>query len=139
MTDSANLKNYQRIDECYYETLKPLEFYKKTFVNGKIIPSKIKYINDFKSWIPVFVVLIVPTGTKVVLNIKKGKVKSCRSQQALVIEQFLLDGFNETSIITESKSFYDENFIYTNIVEVKDLIDNAGIYMYCDKIDAKCH
>lgn len=28
MTDSTNLKNYQCIDE-YYETLKPLEFYKK--------------------------------------------------------------------------------------------------------------
>lgn len=138
MTDSNNLKNYQCIDE-YYETLKPLEFYKKTFVDDEIIPSKIKYINNFKSWKPVFVVLIVPAGTKVVLHIKKGKVKSCRAQQAIVKAQYQLDGFNETLIITESKSFYDDTFIYRNTVEVKDLNNNAGIYMYCDKIDAKCH
>ena len=129
----------QKGNQFLFEKEKLHENYIYAYFDDLYIHNKEKYINDLKSWKPVFVVLIVPPGTKVILHIKKGKVKSCRAQKAIVKAQYQLDGFNENSIITESKSFYDNTFIYRKTVEVKDLNNNAGIYMYCDKIDAKCH
>ena len=132
--------NHFKLKDGYWETLNPIEFYKKTFIHDGIIPSNIKYINDFQSWKPVLTILIVPPNTKVFLNILKKKITICRAERAIVKEQYLLDGFEECGLITESKSFYDESFIYkTNTLLDLTLEDKSGIYMYCNKIDAKCH
>lgn len=137
--DSSNLNHYKQIDTCYWETLHPLIFYKKTHIVDQIIPSKIKYIDDFKTWLPVITVLIVPAGTKVSLVILKKKIQICRAEQAFVKEQFLNHHIDHN--IDQSLSFFDDSFIYkTNtLVKVKNLENKSGIYMYCNMIDAKCH
>jgi hypothetical protein len=136
---SNNLKNYKKVGDLW-ETLTPLEFYKKTQIITDIIPSKINHVPDFKAWRPVLTTLHAPTGTKVDLIITKNKIISCRLETAFVKQQRMLDGFTETELINTSNSFYDETFIYEiNSTLTEVLNENNGIYAYTTLLNAKCH
>jgi hypothetical protein len=136
---SNNLKNYKKVGDLW-ETLTPLEFYKKTQLITDIIPSKINHVPDFKAWRPVLTTLHVPIGTKVDLVITKNKIISCRLETAFVKQQRILDGFTETELISKSNSFYDDTFIYeTNSTLIQELNENNGIYAYTTILNAKCH